>query len=334
MLSLNQDSGHSIGLIQRRSLVIAISISLIATTMLMWRAGLTIALNPASLAFGIVGVALLALCFGFRASTQPWKRFVAIGAEDVLIFTSISLMGAVASYAVAAGTQGWVDEAMAAFDHAIGFDWLDWYEQVAASRFLQISGMAVYASIFITPAILICTFTASGQRAEAREFLLSFWLAAAISLFLFHFLPTLGPLAYLWYGPIHYMPTSGLYQAELIPLLRDHRIGSVDLGALRGLVGPPSFHAASAILYIIAAWRLRRFRIAVTVLNFAMLLSIPVEGTHYAIDVISGSLVAIAAYLIVHRFVRAAGPASAGYGSIGYAESPSTARVAVANLAA
>lgn len=332
-MPLNQDIGHSICLIPRRLLVIAVSTSLIATTLLMWWAGLTIELNLASLAFGVVGVTLLALCVGFRASAQPWKRFVAIGAEDVLTFTSISLMGAVASYAVAAGTQGWVDGAMAAFDHAIGFDWLDWYELVAASRLLQISGIAVYASIFITPAILICAFTASGQRAEVREFLLSFWLAAFISLFLFHFMPTLGPLAYLWHGPISYMPTSGLYQAELIPLLRDHRIGSVDLGALRGLVGPPSFHAASAILYIIAAWRLQRFRIAVTALNFAMLLSIPVEGTHYAIDVISGALVAITAYLIVHRFVSADGPASRFYGTIGHAESPSTAGYSVVNLA-
>lgn len=299
----------------------------------MWRAGLTIALNLASLAFGVVGITLLALCFGLRASEQPWKKYVAIGAEDVLTFTSISLMGAVTSYAVAAGTQGWMDGPMAAFDQAIGFDWLDWYELVAASRFLQISGMAVYASIFITPAILICGFTVSGQRAEMRAFLMSFWLAAVISLFLFHFVPILGPLAYLWHGPIDYMPTSGLYQAELIPLLREHRFGSVDLGALRGLVGPPSFHAASAILYMLAAWRLPRFRMPLIALNVAMLFSIPVEGTHYAVDVISGALVAITAYLIVHRYVRAAGPASAGYGAVGYAESPSTARVAVANLA-
>jgi hypothetical protein len=319
--------------IQRHLLVIATSISLVVTTLLLWRAGLTIEPNLASLAFAIAGAVLLALCFGFRASAEPWKRSVAIGAEDVLTFTSISLMGAVASYGVAAGTHGWVDEAMAAFDHAIGFDWLDWYKLVAASRFLQMSGMAVYASIFITPAILICAFTASGQRTEAREFLLSFWLAASISLFLFHFMPTLGPLAYLWHGPIHYMPTSGLYQAELIPLLREGRVGSVDLGALRGLVGPPSFHAASAILYIIAAWRLRRFRIPITVLNVAMLFSIPVEGTHYAVDVISGALVAITAYLLVHRYVKAIGADSAFASPFHLAESSSTAGRSVANLA-
>lgn len=288
----------------RRTLLGCLVASLVALVLLLAQTRLTISPNAASLAFALAGIALLLLSLAWRGHAVRWKRLVASGAEDVLIFAAISLMGAIASYAVAADTQGWIDGPLARMDRTIGFDWNDWYRVVSASRFLQVAGTGVYASIFVTPAILICAFTAREQKSDARLFLMAFWLAAVISLFLFQYLPTLGPLAYLWHGPIGYMPTSGLYQADLIPLLRDRQLDSIDLGALRGLVGPPSFHAASAVLYVLAAWRIRRFRIALTALNVAMLLSIPVEGTHYAMDVISGALVALMSWGLARLYMR------------------------------
>ncbi len=151
----------------------------------------------------------------------------------------------------------------------------------------------------MSPAILLGYFAWTGHRASARGFIAAFWLAAVLSLSLFPFLPAEGPLAFLWRGPIPYMPESALYQMSLIPELRRHGISHVDLGALRGLVSAPSFHTASAILYVAAAWPFRRLRWPLLVINIAMLLSTPVEGTHYLTDMIAGALVAIAALGIV-----------------------------------
>ena len=287
--------GRPIGLIRGRWLFGALALCIAVVSMLMVRSGLSIALNGASLFFGVAGIGLVVLRYRLRHGGSRMRSWLRDCAEDTLLFAAISLLGAVASYAVAARTSGWVDEPLVQLDALIGFDWRHWYAVVADHRGLQIIGMAVYASIFVTPAIILYTCAASGQRAEARHFLASFWLAAVISLCLFRFMPTLGPLAYLWPGPIPYMPTSDLYQADIIPMLRNHASYAVDLGELRGLVGPPSFHAASAILYIVAAWRLKRFRIPITMLNLAMLCSIPVEGTHYAMDVVGGILVALIA---------------------------------------
>ncbi|CAN5339461.1 hypothetical protein BH10PSE13_BH10PSE13_09180 [soil metagenome] len=266
--------------------------------------GLSIALNGASLAFAATGALLLLARHAFGANGRFPRPVLSVCAEDVLLFTTIALIGAVSSYAVAAYSAGWVDVAMLRFDAAIGYDWRTSYALTAVHPFLQVAGRAVYASIYVSPAILILSFARSGQRAEARLFLAAFWLAATLSLFFFLFMPTLGPLSYLWRGPVPYMPTSGLYQADLIPLLREHRLHVIDLGRLRGLVGPPSFHAASAMLYMIAAWRTRNLRVPLTVLNIAMLFSIPVEGTHYAIDVISGAAVAVFANAVVVIFAR------------------------------
>lgn len=271
---------------------------------LMIHADLGILPNISSVLFGTLACFLCAVRYKFRNSIGKWPIATRDISEYVLTFATISLLGATASYAVAAGTNGWADDVVQRLDELIGFGWVPWYRFVAAYPMLQVSGMAAYASIFLTPAILLGSFALNGQRAEARHFLASFWLAAVISLSLFRFMPTLGPLAFLWQGPIPYMPTSGLYQADLIPLLRAHSLQYVDLGALRGLVGAPSFHAASAVLYMLAAWRLQRFRAPVICLNLAMLLSIPVEGTHYLVDIISGMLVAVAADFIITRIAR------------------------------
>lgn len=287
-----------------RWLVLAALGSVVALALLLHHTGLTIALNGAAFAFGVVGIALLGTRHAFRRSGLYPRPVLSDGAEDTLLFITIALSGAVASYGVAALTHGWVDAAMARFDHAIDFDWDTMYALTAANPALQIGGRIAYATIFASPVILVLSFATHGQRDEARCFLASFWLAAIISLVLFRWLPTLGPLAYSWHGPIDYMPTSGLYQADLIPMLREGRAEPIDLAHLRGLVGPPSFHAASAVLYILAAWRTRNLRWPLTVVNGLMLLSIPVEGTHYAVDVVSGAAVALTAYAVVRIVAR------------------------------
>ncbi|HSI16732.1 MAG TPA: phosphatase PAP2 family protein, partial [Sphingomonas sp.] len=79
---------------------------------------------------------------------------------------------------------------------------------------------------------------------------------------------------------------------QLIPELRLHMFHVIDLGAIRGLVSAPSFHTASAVLFIAAAWPWRTLRWPLLALNVAMLISTPVEGTHYLSDMILGAAVA------------------------------------------
>jgi membrane-associated phospholipid phosphatase len=147
--------------------------------------------------------------------------------------------------------------------------------------------------------VLIGHFALTGQRARSRRFLLTFWLGAVLTLALFPLFPAEGPLAYLWHGPIPYMPTSALYQEQLIPALRMHRVTDIDLGHLRGLVCAPSFHTVSAVIYIAAAWPCRSLRWPISLLNLAMLLATPIEGTHYLSDMIAGFGVAVAAITLV-----------------------------------
>ncbi len=278
--------------------------SLAVLAVLMRIAGLSI--DPTSrgtLPFYACGAFLLVVRFWVRGGTWRHARVLGDAAEYYGVFTVLALMGAVASYPVAAMTQGFHDAALQRIDVLLRFDWLAWYRMVAATPVLQSLGLAAYRSIYLTPAVLLATFAFTGDRVAAHRFLAIFWLTAVGTLILYAFMPAIGPFSYLWHGPIVYMPESEQWQQGLIPALRDHSVRLVDLGHLRGIVSAPSFHAAAATIYINAAWRLPRLRWPVVAINSAMLLSTPVEGTHYLIDIILGTVVALSAIVVLHRIM-------------------------------
>ena len=272
--------------------------TLIVTGMMAW-AGLGIDFLKASNAiYLILLLVLISIRFGLRTSTTQWQNIARDYSEYIGLFVFVSLLGATASYPAATLTNGFVDPTLARMDSFLHFNWLDWYIFVSAHPVLQQAGRLAYANIYLSPALLLGAFALTGQRARAQLFLVAFLLAAAITLVLFLAFPAVGPLSHLWQGPIPYMPTSGVFQAELLPVLRDRMMGDVDLGALQGLVCAPSFHTAAAIIYIAMAWGDRYLRWPLLGLNAAMLLSTPVEGTHYLVDMIGGAGVALLALAI------------------------------------
>lgn len=274
--------------------------SLCVVTALMHVAGLRIDPSSPSLwPFYACGGVATGLCVGFRKRARPHHRVVRDLAEYLALATLIALVGALASYPDAAVTHGFIDPALARADAALGFNWVAWYTVVAAHPALQLAGRTAYDSIYWTPAAILAFFAWTGRQDRARALLASLAIAAAITLTLFAFLPAVGPFAYLWHGPAPYMPISGLWQPTLIPPLREHHVHVVDVGALRGLVSIPSYHTAAAVLFIAAAWPERRLRWPVLALNAAMLLSTPVEGTHYLVDMIAGAAVAGVALALV-----------------------------------
>ncbi|WP_343613874.1 phosphatase PAP2 family protein [Novosphingobium sp.] len=225
-------------------------------------------------------------------------------AEYVLTFMGISLLGVLASYALAGSSQGFVDAELYHADRMLHFDWLALYHLVAASPLLQHLGQAAYSNIYITPAILFLSMAWHGEKASARHFLLTYWVAVVMTLLVFPLMPAKGALDFLTDGPVPYMPTSGRWQGLIIPELRAHSILKIDLGALQGLVCAPSFHTVSAVLYLAWAWKSPRLRWLLVPVNIAMLMATPIEGVHYLSDMILGAGVALLAIAAVNTWLR------------------------------
>jgi hypothetical protein len=279
--------------------------SLIGVATLMWYARLTLdpyaPVNAVLLSFSLFAGTIR---YVYRAPASRTQRIARDAAEYIGLFTMLCVLGALASYPAAVETTGYVDVTLERIDRFFRFDWVGWYDITAAHRSLQILGGIAYASIYLTPLIILCYCAQADRKAEARAFIASFWVAAVLTLMLFTAFPAEGPLAFLVHGPIPYMPTSALYQSELIPVLRDGSFHQVSLGALRGLVCAPSFHTTSAVLFMLTAWPIRSLRWPLIALNCAMLLSIPVEGTHYLADMIGGALVALVAFTAIKVVTR------------------------------
>jgi hypothetical protein len=277
-------------------LVAGLGISLIALASLLMKARMTIdPFASGDVLIYVSGLASITVYLTCRHGNVPWRHRARDISEFFGLFMAIGLLGAIASYPLAAAGHGFADAKLHAIDLRLGFNWIGWYEIVASHPLLQQIGRAAYQTIFVTPAVILAYLGLHGRKAEARVFIVSFWFGALLTLLLFSLMPAEGPLVFLWRGPIPYMPVSGLYQAELIPLLRDRAFVSVNPSTLKGLVCAPSFHAASAILYIAAGWRCGVLRWPIIAVNCAMLLATPVEGTHYFIDLIGGVLVALVA---------------------------------------
>ncbi|OAN62228.1 phosphatase PAP2 family protein [Sphingomonas sp. TDK1] len=283
----------------------AVLCAVAACALLLWTAGLTI--DPLAHSnipyYAILATAPLLRLWCLRDGRR-WGVILAQVVEYYTLFMGMALIGAVSSYPVAAMSEGFADAGLQRVDELLQFDWLAWYRTVAAHRSLQLLGIAAYQSIFLTPALLLGWFAVTGQRREAHRFLAAFAIAAVITLSIYSQMPAVGPFSYLWHGPIPYMPVSELWQPDIIPALRDHSLTVVDVGQLRGLVSAPSFHAASATLYIAAAQRCGPLRWWLTAIASAMLLSTPVEGTHYLIDLILGAGVALVAWFLATLLIR------------------------------
>ena len=292
----------------RRHILIALLISAILLGLLMHLAGLHFdPWRPSNLPYALAGLVCLALRFALPRTAWRHAGTVAHFSENVALFAIISLMGASASYPIAALTHGYADATLHNVDRLLGFDWLALYRLVCTHPWMQMAGTIAYRSIYITPALLLWRCARMDDQRRAYRFLASFWLAACFTLMAFAFMPAVGPFSFLWHGPIGYMPESEVWQSGLIPALREHELRVIDLGQLRGIVSAPSFHTAAAILYMATAWPLWGLRWPVIILNIAMLISTPVEGTHYLIDMILGGVVALAALAMSYFYTYAPG---------------------------
>lgn len=274
--------------------------SLVALIWGLLHEGLTVSpLGIAPFCFVLLCSATAFVRYRFHRPASAAHRKLRDLAEYIGVFTFVCVAGAIASYPVAAASSGFDDAALARIDAMLGFRWIAWYEITATHPMLQWLGSMAYQSIYLTPLLLFCRFAWTGERAAARQLIATVWVAAVLTLALFDFMPARGPLAYMWQGPIPYMPASELFQSELIPLLREHQVHSIALGSLRGLVCAPSFHTTSAVLFLLTARFAGPLRWPLTTINIMMLLAIPVEGTHYLSDMIAGSIVALIANLVV-----------------------------------
>lgn len=199
--------------------------------------------------------------------------------------------------------DAWLDN----LDRAMGLDWgayLAFVNDHELARIVLTIGYGMIRwPIFIIPVALVLV----RDYRRLQEFTMAFALALIATTIVSALVPAIGTFYHLHLTAADYPniePLAYLEQLRDLPPVRDGSLRRLDLLALTGLVTFPSFHAASAVLYLWALWPVRWLRAVALVSNGTMLLATPIHGGHYFVDVIAGVAVAIAGIVAARAVSR------------------------------
>jgi membrane-associated phospholipid phosphatase len=195
------------------------------------------------------------------------------------------------------------DKNLFAIDHFMGLDWRSYLNTVDRYRLGDICnfGYRTFAWQPLLIPIVLCLF---GKALRAYQFSLAFVLTVMATVVISVFLPASGAYTFLGLSPAdypHVHPADDFDHMRHLPLLREGKMRVLEIGQLTGIVTFPSFHAAGAILYLWALWAIRWMRAIALICNALLLLSTPIDGGHYFIDVVAGVSLAILSILAVRR---------------------------------
>lgn len=232
------------------------------------------------------GAAAVLLPLGVpRYRADPRIHATATAAALLIAFQAV---GAAFSYLAISTDAPLLDGAFAAADRALGLDWLAWNDWVRQRPALQAVLHHAYYSGLLQIAAVVVYLGGAARSAQLREFMRLLILATLITIIVSSIAPAAGAWKYYGLGASFDLGSMSHFE-----LLRSGAMREIQLGAAQGLISMPSLHAVMAVL-LAYAMRGTLLQWPMIVLNAAMLVSTPLEGGHYFVDVAAGIGLALA----------------------------------------
>ncbi|GHE75932.1 hypothetical protein GCM10019059_39100 [Camelimonas fluminis] len=215
--------------------------------------------------------------------------------ELIVIMVSVGLL----SYAGTAVALPLRDSWFHAADRTLGFDWAYWVAVMNEYPRISRSLSWAYGTMLFQTFALVVLLGATLRRRELNRFLLAYLICGVATVVVGTLLPGITPLVYLGLNPADYpnvSVTGGSMAVDHIMAMREGKMRLIDLHGAQGLICFPSFHTISAVLLVYGFWGVPYVRWFGLMLNAVMLVSIPVVGLHYLVDVLAGGLVGVAGW--------------------------------------
>ena len=210
---------------------------------------------------------------------------------QIVLFSSFF---ALLSYLAVASAGPLVDDRLADWDAALGFDLLRLLAWTDQHPIINAILDASYNTMLLQTAAVIVILGFANDRVPLKLFVLRMMLAGLVTFVFMVALPAEGT-------PNHYGLTPTRLQADYLEHLHALRSGLLrqfDYGRVEGLATFPSFHAIWAMLIAVACLHRRGVRVFFVVLNGVAILSTVTTGGHYLCDVLGGAVIAVAVCLI------------------------------------
>ena len=275
--------------------------------------GFTIKPLALAVTLGIVtALALIAYLYAFAKGDQADPKLIfPLGAISQLLLIA-TIMGPL-TYVAAVTNWPLQDRALLAIDRAMGMDPEMIARYVNDRDWLGALLVRSYTLIKIILVAIPLVLALTSRFVRLQVFVLAFSLTLIMTLLISTFTPAVGTYYGLNIDPAQFSSLdASMYQAQLrdILALRDGSLRHLELLKITGIVSFPSFHAASAVLYIWALWPVRYVGGAAVVLNLLMMASTPVIGAHYMIDVFGGVALAVIGICLAKYLVNIVAPSS------------------------
>jgi hypothetical protein len=294
--------GHAAGLRRLDGIIWAI---IVALAVIMLFAPLASNFQLVGRSFAMAGGAT-ALClagYWLYQTRRPDPRLASAlgGTAQIVAFAAV---GAPFSYIAASLDlplrDAWFDSA----DRAHGLDWTALLNWMDAHASLHPLFSIIYLSLLPQTVIVVLALALAGRLAWMRVFVLAFMIAAIVTIVIAALVPAQGVWGFYKLSPAAYpdiVPATQEYHLPIFLGLRDGSFRELMAMGSQGIVTFPSLHAALALILTVGLWPIPVLRWIGAAINTLMLVSIPVDGGHYFIDVPAGLAIAVLALMAARR---------------------------------
>ena len=246
---------------------------------------------------------------------EKWRMEARLAA---LLYCTCFLIGFTAAGSVLnvmlvsiAGTR--IDALLARTDMAMGFNWPALMHSVANHPALLSVLQAAYGVYLPEVALAVMIIGVCGPIGSVYRYVFAVAIGALICIFVWTLWPSFGAMSYYSLDPVTitrlHVPVDGAYGDTLVHML-NYGPGLISPHNVNGLIGFPSFHAVMALLLMWYFRNIAGIRWVIWAVNFAVILSTPVEGGHHLVDVIAAlpvTALAVAGARSVYRLLTRAG---------------------------
>jgi membrane-associated phospholipid phosphatase len=297
--------GHAAGLRRLDGMIWAI-IAVLAAIMLAAPAVSNFRLVAHSFIMAGGATALCLAGFWLYETRRPDPRLASAlgGTAQIVAFAAV---GAPVSYIAASLNlplrDGWFDAA----DRALGLDWpalLGWMDAHAA---LHPTFAIIYSSLMPQTVAVVLALAMAGRLAWLRIFVLAFIISTIITIVIAALVPAEGVWGFHRLSAASYpdiVPATRDMHLPVFHGLRDASFRQLMAMGAQGIITFPSLHAALALIITVALWPIPILRWVAIAINALMLVSIPVDGGHYFIDVLAGLAIASASIVAAKRIAE------------------------------
>jgi hypothetical protein len=235
------------------------------------------------------------LCLSFYYRYYRIDPYISAGTEFSAQLLIILLTGTLLSFAAATADFPYRDDILFHLDQELGFDWRAYLDFFNTHYIVGRTIHFIYFTIHVQPVLIGIALLWTRRFVRLQQFVLTVAIALCLTIAIFILTPAVANYAHLGLQRADFgnlAPSCAFEHIRHLESLRRGTTHVVKLDDLEGLIIFPSFHAVAAVLFCWAIWPVRRLRWFFGPINLLMLVATPVDGAHYAVDLLGGAAVA------------------------------------------